>query len=87
MMAPNQYPCQFTCCAYATINVMLHPPLPWVGCRNTGYLTKSSVKFPSTGAKKLVKTSLCPHLDRGVSIGDLIYHNFWFSKLLLSKAG
>ena len=48
-------------------------PHPRVGWRNTGNLTKSSVKFSTTGAKKLVKIPLCSHLDRGVSIGDLIY--------------
>ena len=49
----------------------LHPRVGW---GNKGDSTKSiaSVKFP-TGAKKLVKTPLCPHLKRGVSIGDLIY--------------
>ena len=31
-------------------------PHPQVGWGNTGDLTKYSVKFPSTGAKKLVKT-------------------------------
>ena len=38
----------------------------------TGDLTKSSVKFPSTGTKKL-KTPLCPHLERGACIEDMIF--------------
>ena len=44
-------------------------PTPRQGGGNTGDLTKSSVKFPSTGAKELVQTPLCPHLNRAVSIG------------------
>ena len=38
-------------------------PPPPKGWGNTGELTKSSVKFPSTGAKKLVRIPLCPHLE------------------------
>ena len=37
---------------------------------NAGDLTKSRVKFPSIGAKKLVKALTCPHLKRGVSIRE-----------------
>ena len=50
------------------INVMPRPLTPQVGWGNTEDLTKSHVKFPSAWAKKLVKTPLCAHLDRGVSI-------------------
>ena len=38
---------------------------PWVGWGNTGDLTKSSVKFPSTGTKKLVKPHMSPPRKRG----------------------
>ena len=47
-------------------------PTPRVGWGSTGDLTNSHVKFPSTGAKKRVKTPPCFHFNRGASI-DLIY--------------
>ena len=47
-------------------------PTSRVGWESTGDLTNSHIKFPSTGAKKHVKTPPCFHFDRGASI-DLIY--------------
>jgi len=49
----------YCCDLFSHYNVIPHPYLG-----DTGDFTKSSTKFSSTGAKRLVKTLLCPHLYR-----------------------
>ena len=41
---------------------------------NTGNLTNSSVKFPSTGGKEACQNPTMSPPHREVSIGDLIYY-------------
>ena len=49
------------------------PPQVICVCVMGGGYRRFDKAYYSTGTKKLVKPPLCPHLDRVVSIGDLIY--------------